>query len=476
MKPSPILLGGLAILLLGGGAGAYYWHRSEQRAAIFAAAIPAQPDLSHWPQPMRDRVAAAERRLATEPVGALAELGQLYHANGFFTEAVQCYAGLEQLDPKNARWPHLHATILAGYGDTGPALPLWQRAVAVAPDYVPAKLRLGDVYLRRDDLASAARIYHEILADHPDESYATLGLARCEFEAEHWQKARELLEPLVARTSFVLGYDLITTVYERLGMEDQARAIRARERASGAYRDPVDPWVDDLAEDCYDVYRLSLASGAAQRNGDISTAFRRIEQALALAPDQATLHFQLGGLNRQTKAYSKARECFEKTTRLQPDFSDGWAQLGAICLLVGDRTAADHAVLEGLRHCPNSPGLHLQNATRLERDGRSEESIAEFRESIRLRPNEADAYLGLAKLLINLKREEEALTAVDQALVAEPDNPLALSIHAFAAIVAGDEAAARRWTHRAENQPRVERVDLDRMRAAYRTKFGHDLR
>lgn len=476
MKPSPILLGGLAVLLLGGGAGAYYWHRSEQRAAIFAAAIPAQPDLSHWPQPMRDRVAAAERRLATEPIAALAELGQLYHANGFFNEAAQCYAGLEQLDPKNARWPHLHATILAGYGDTTPALPLWQRAVSLDPAYVPARLRLGDVYLRRNDLVTAARIYREILEAHPDESYATLGLARCEFEAEHWQKARELLEPLVARTGFILGYDLITTVYERLGLDDQARAIRARERASGAYRDPVDPWVDDLAEDCFDVYRLSLASGAAQRNNDTPTAFHRIEQALALAPDQATLHFQLGGLYRQTKAYSKARQCFERTTELQPDFSDGWAQLGAICLLVGDRAAGDRAVVEGLRHCPNSPGLHLQNAVRLERDGRAEEAIGEFRESIRLRPNEADAYLGLAKLLIILKREQEALVAVDQALVAEPDHPLALSIHAFAAIVAADEAAARHWIHRAENQPRIDRADLERMRAGYRTQFGHDLR
>ncbi len=472
MKKTPLVLGLVVALLGGGGATGYFWYRAQQQAEIFAAAIPVVPDLSNWPAAMRQRVDAAERQLAARPLEGLAELARLYHANGFFAEAAQCYTGLEQLEPAQPRWFHLHATILAGYGDTAPALPRWERAVALAPDYIPVRLRLADVYLKRNDFAAAAKEYRTILADKPDEPYATLGVARCEFEAGRWEQARVLLEPLVARTNYQLGYDLIVTVYERLGMEGPARAIRGRMRESGAYRDPVDPWVDDLADNCYDVYRLSLASGAAQRNNDIPLAMRRIEQALALAPDQATVHFQRANLHLDTKAYGKARQGYEKCTVLKPDFADGWARLAYVCELVGDRPAAERALAEGLRNCPNSPGLHLQKARWLVRDKRAEEALPEFRESIRLRPNEADAYLGLATALIGLGRNAEGIAAVDQALVAEPEHPGALGIRAFDAIVSGNELAARQWLQRVKNQPRVAAADMARLNAAFQQQFG----
>jgi tetratricopeptide (TPR) repeat protein len=473
MKRNTLVLGLLAAALLAGGTSGYLWWRAQARAEIFAAAIPAQPDLSHWPVPMQQRIAAAERKLVGSPLEGLAELSRLYHANGFFTEAAQCYAGLEQLQPAEARWCHLHALILAGYGDTEPALPLWQRAVALAPDYLPAHLRLGDVYLKRNDFPAAEKIYRAILAAHPDEPYAQLGVARCQFEAGHWENARALLEPLVAKTNYMLGYDLIVTVFERLGHEDQARAVRARNRDSGAYRDPVDPWADQLADDCYDVYRLSLASGAAQRNGDGPTSLRRIEQALVLAPTQATLHFQRASYFLEKKSYAKARQGFEQCTVLKPDFSDGWAQLAFVCETIGDRPAAERALVEGLKNCPNSPGLHLQKARWLVRDKRPAEALDEFRTSIRLRPNEADAYLGLATTLVGLGRNDEGMVAVDQALVAEPEHPGALSIRTFNAIVSGNELAARQWLRRCQNQPRIERKNVEQLLQAYAQQFGH---
>lgn len=473
MKTKTLALATVGLLAVAAGGG-WYWWQAGQRAALVAEAIPAAPDLAHWPAPLRQRVAAAEARLGEDTTAALIELARLYHANGFFAEAAQCYTALALLQPREARWPHLHALILAGYGDTGPALPLWQRAVELAPDYIPARLRLADVYLKRDDFPAATALYRRILADNPDEPYALLGIARGEFEAGRWEQARQLLEPLVAKTNYMLGYDLIVTVYERLGLEPQARAIRGRMRESGAYRDPVDPWADALMDDCYDVYRLSLASGAAQRNGDIPLAVRRIEQALALAPDQATVHFQRANLHLDTKAYAKARQGYEKCTILKPDFSDGWARLAFLCETVGDRPAAERALAEGLRNCPNSPGLHLQKARWLVRDKRPEEAIPAFRESIRLRPNEADAYLGLATALIGLGRKDEGLAAVDQALVAEPEHPGALSIRTFNAIVAKDALGAAQWIRRMENQPRVTPADLAQIRAAYSAQFGRD--
>jgi len=53
----------------------------------------------------------------------LIALSRLYHANGFFNEALQCYAGLQRLQLGEARWLHLKASILAGFGRLDEACP-----------------------------------------------------------------------------------------------------------------------------------------------------------------------------------------------------------------------------------------------------------------------------------------------------------------------------------------------------------------
>src|SRR6187551_1388607 len=76
-----------------------------------------------------------------------------------------------------------------------------------------------------------------------------------------------------------------------------------------------------------------------------------------------------------------------RCTELAPDFADGWANLSALQAAMGDASAAERTLAEGLRRCPQSPGLHLQYARKLQAAGRLGEAIAEFQTSIRLRPN-----------------------------------------------------------------------------------------
>ncbi len=475
----PLALGlAAALLLAAGGGAALHWRNQQQRAEVLVASAPLAPDLSAWAPELGRRIAACEQRVhaGPDPLPALGELSRLYHANGFHAEARQCYEGLEQLQPDEPRWFHRHALILAGFGEIDEALRLWQHVAEIAPDYRPARLRLADLHIKADDFAAARAEYEKVLARFPAEPYAILGLARCEIQAERWSAARPLLEKLVAQTDFMLGYDLIVTMYERLGLTDEAARIRGMYRASGGYRDAPDPWLLELDDDCYNSYQLSLASGAAERNQDIPLARRRIEQAIAISPDEGTLHFQYGALLLRQKQYSAAREQFETATRISPTFSDGWAFLSSVLETVGDRDGALRVLAQGLKHCPNSPGLHLQNARNLMREHKVEEAIEQYRIAIRLRPNEADAYLGLATTLITLGRKEEGLEQVDQALVAEPEHPIALSIRAFDAILDGNELMARRWMQRVVDQPRSTDSDKQRLASAYRQQFGHDFR
>lgn len=469
-----LITGGLVLVLT--AAGGTWWWRAEQRARIISPHLREVPDMSGRSDELQRRASDSRRRARNGSVPALAELSRLYHANGYLTPALACYAALEEVQPDEPRWPHRRAVILAGFGDAEPALARWRRVLALAPDYLAARLRLGDLLLKSNRLDEAAVVYREALQRHRDEPHALLGLARLDVEAGRWHEARERLETVVARTRSALGYDLIVTVYEQLGLHDQAVAVRAQHKASGAYRDPVDPWMNELLEVCFDPYPLAVAGGTAHRGGESAVAIRLLERAVALAPGEVALRFQLAGILAEAGDRPKAREQLELCTKVQPDFADAWAHLAALLEASGDPAAAERMVGAGLGHSPASPGLHLMRARYERRAGRGANAIAAYRRSIELRPNEAEPYVELATLLLPTERASEGIAHLQQALAVEPDHPTALSLLALAAISANDEAGARRWLERVRAQPRIAPAHAGRLYAAFRGQFGREFR
>ncbi|HVU22788.1 MAG TPA: tetratricopeptide repeat protein [Opitutus sp.] len=467
----------LVIVLLAAvlGAGGWWVNSAANRRAVVVAALPALPDLASASPALRDHLTAADARARSllHARAGLAELSRLYQANGFPNEAIQCYGGLEQLEPDEPRWLHRHATILAGYGEIDPAVELWRRVVALAPDYIPARLRLGDAELKSNHLNAAAAAYQAVLHEKPAEPYALLGLARIDLETGRDADAQKKLESIVAQTNYRLGYDLIVSLYERTGQRDRATAIRGQARAFGSYRDPPDPWIDQLLDDCFDPYRLLIAAGIA-RDGDPARALSLLERAVTLAPNDVGVHFQLGGLYVSQGQLDRAYAEFQRCTELAPDFSDGWVQLSLVETQRGNKPAADRALAAGLEHCPNSPGLHLMWAQNLHAAGRNEAAIAEYMTSIRLRPNEPDAYVQLGQVLIALDRVDEGMEQIRKALDQDPGDPAALSIMAIHAITANQAAEADHWMGLVARQPRISGTQLESLRAAYRQHFGHD--
>jgi tetratricopeptide (TPR) repeat protein len=478
MKKRTLLMIGLGLLVGAAGAGAWWWIETGNQQALVSAALPPIPDLSGVVGPLRERIAAADARALTrsDASDGLAELSRLYHANGFYAEAIRCYEGLEKIEPREPRWPHRHAAILAGYGEVEPALALWRRTAELAPDYIPALLRIGDCELKSNRPAKAVEAYSHVLKLSPGEPHAELGLARVDFEAGRWEQTRARLEPLVTRTKFQLGYDLIVSVYERLGRRDLADAIRGTTKAFGAYRDPADPWVDSLLDDCFDPYRLALTAGTFALTGGKDQAIKLLERAVMLAPNDISAHFQLGMVHAQMGNLNVARAEFERCTVLDPSFSDAWAHLSALYERRGEHATAEQVLAAGLRHCPESPGLHLMHARNLRAAGNIQAAAYEFTLAARLRPNEPEAYSEHGAMLIGAGRTEDGIALMRQALETDPGNPSVLGLLAMNAISTGNLEESNSWLNRVTKQPRVPQEQSARLLRAYREQFGRDWR
>jgi tetratricopeptide (TPR) repeat protein len=466
-----INLGVLLATLIGGG---FWWQHATQARDRVAALLPAVPDLSSTSTALAQRISEADTKALSrrDPTAGLIELSRLYHANGYLESAMIAYLGLAELQPNEARWPHLHATILAGYGRATEALTLWQRTLELAPDYLPARLRYADLLLKDNQTQAAAVGYEAALKVDSNNAYALLGLARIDFEAQRWNDARRRLEKVVGQTNYTLGYDLIVSLYEQLGLTARAEAIRGQARASGAYRDPEDPWLDEILPDSYDPFMLALEAGTKGRRGQPAAAIALLQQAIAVAPTDLSAHFQLANLYYEQRNLDQARELYIRCTQLDPEFADGWARLSDLYAQTGNPGEAARILETGLKACPDSPGLHLMKARRQRAVGEYGPALTSYRKSISLRPNEPDAYLELGIALIDFGRRDMGIQQIRLALETDPANPTALGVLAFNAIELGQQTEATSLLKRVAAQPVFDPQQFQQLQAVYSQKFG----
>ncbi len=445
-----------------------------RQQSIVRSGLPVRPAADSLRPELADEIAARDNaaRGLSHPTAGLAGLSRLYHANGFYREAIQCYETLGRLEPHEARWPHLHASILAGSGRIDEALPLWQRAVALAPDYLPARIRLGDILAKANRRPQAIQAYAAALQREPSNPYALLGLARNDLVERDWSRARAHLEQAVtAHPDFIGALSLLVTVYEHEGEPKGARGLR-EVIGRKEFRDIPDPWLDELIGDCYDSYRLSVAAAVAGLADDTAAAQNLLERAVALSPEAASYRRQLGQLLFRQHDYPSARRHLEKAVALAPDDSDAWLSLVDVLTAQNQPAEAERALLTGLAACPLSAALHYAYGHRLGESDRPGPAIAELQTAKKLRPSEANAYVDLALVYFRLNRIEDGVAEMRAALTVQPGHPLAMQVLARHAINSGDEPAARQWIQQLRQQPRVSEADLGTIIGEYQQHFG----
>jgi predicted Zn-dependent protease len=405
-------------------------------------------------------------------MGALTELSQLYHANGRYAEAVQCYRGLLRMDSSNPRWSHRFATVVAGYGQLDDAVGLWRRTVALARDYTPAYIHLADSLLKLNRSAEASTLYKTVLKREPDHPYALLGLARIDMDAGRWTDARQRLESAVAKSEYSVGYDLLVNVCEQLGDTSRAQEIRAQHKVSGAFFDIPDPWLREMYFDCYDSYQLSVVGGTAAREGDCSAGLNLVERAVSLEPNNGYYHLQASALYKQLGNLSMAREQLETAVKLAPDLADAWENLFSLLTTLGKTEDARWALANGLVRCPDSPSLHFLRGRLLLAANRLEEALPDFKQAAALRPDDASSSFALALTYSSLGRSAASHAALQDALIAEPGYPPALCTLAHDYIVGGDEPKARILMQKVKDQPRVPPQERLKLEQAFQQTFG----
>ena len=316
------------------------------------------------------KAAREARRLDPQSAEAHRQLSRALREKGELSEAEREARAAVRLAP-DAALPHATlAVVLARQGKAEEARTEPAAAVKLAPDDWSTPAQVARELANRKDWGNALRVVLDYLADYPDRVEMRLALVQLLMEkgdpatAEH--EARETVRraPQSAPAHDQLAWVLLQKKQPDAALVEVQEALRL---------DPKSSW-----------YRMRLAAISRLKDDPRTAAaeYRRIIQAdPTYAPARLQLAWTLYGLKDNAGALAEAREAVRLDSSGETHFL-----LATVLDQSGQEDEAYREYKEALRLDPENPSAHNDLGVLLLRRGDVAGAIAEFREALRLSP------------------------------------------------------------------------------------------
>ncbi len=180
-----------------------------------------------------------------------------------------------------------------------------------------------------------------------------------------------------------------------------------------------------MAPTAPELYKLAALS--AIRLDRLDIAEPALKTAAQLAPDDYLVHFHLGALYYTKSLFLAARPELEKAAQLNPGYMPALLFLGLSLEEVGDekstvltyRKAIE--VAETQRSAREMPYIYLGRF--YYRRDRFDDGLPLLEKAVEIKPGSGEAWLELGKTLHGLKRDSEAVAALERSAAAEARDP-----------------------------------------------------
>lgn len=411
-------------------------------------------------------------KLVPDDPKARREYAFMLAANGHREDGLKLLSQIAASHPRDVTAQYEIGT-LQTTADPAAALEHFNRAIAVQPDFGPARLGRGVLNFTQGkpqaalpDLEFAAKLYPDNpnVLDRLGETYSALG--RNADAAEILEKASQIA-PRDPRVLLHLSRALAKT-----GKSQESRDVMARFRAIGPdqiNQIPAAGFLDFLAlspEQQRDRYRAALETQLAANPQDPALNVRYLKLLIEKgdAAQISTLVPKLLALNPPAPLAADAGRALldggrNADAKRLLDYAAASSQDPEIHLddaLTRFRVDGPQAGLAALDSIPESqrPGdYYLARGQMLDAAGNTSDAIAAFEKAIDNSPNRLDLYEQAAVFLTRHGRAETALKLIDKGIQSQPNDPnlLLLKSAAFAAIPRTDAAEAvlkdieKRW-------------------------------
>jgi predicted TPR repeat methyltransferase len=228
--------------------------------------------------------------------------------------------------------------------------------------------------------------------------------------------------------------------------EELARAVALlqsgqNDAAEGAFRALLDTAPDHPAA-------LHFAGLCTHMRGDAKAAVDLLEAACKAAPDYLDAHNNLGNIQLELGNTKRAEACFRRVIELEPRFAATHFNLGMLLLRSGRLDEAVVALDAAARLEPAEASVHARLGDACAKNGELMRAREAYRRALEIDPSLEHERKKLGKVYFHIVDgfdrsvgdPAEALRYLDEWLLLEPENPIAL--HSRAAY-AGEGAPVR---------------------------------
>ncbi len=402
------------------------------------------------------------------------ELGNLYQANHYYDQAVDCYRVAMAYDPGNSKWPYHMAFILQEKGENTSVQDLLKETIALSPGYGPARLKLADSYFKSGHISKAKDQYRRLLDLQPDDPYALLGLARIAIDEGQWKEAAAYLNHAVNKNpEFGVAHRLLATVHEHFGRKEKMKQSLDRAAQCTRFRPAPDPWIDSLNDLCYDVEQLLVLGSKAITELDIENAARFFNRARDLDAEDPRVHLSLGRLCFMTSQLKESRGFFLKAIELDPKSDEAYFQLGVISRREGDLAGAREMFQKALTFQPYNANVYNNLGVTLLEMGDLKGAKDALQKALEIYPEHINARYNLGLALWSLGKSGAAIREYRSIMKVKPN--WAIVANSLAWVLATDQnpqnrngAEALEWARVAcEGEGGNNPEYLDTLAAAY---------
>jgi len=369
-------------------------------------------------QQIRDQYAALQNNPSS--ADAFGALGRLLVAAEFYDAASTAFADAQTLAPNDMRWPYYLAHVERMRNQPAKAAALFERTLTLQPEHVPSLTWLGAMQLLAGNVDAADAALGKALALQPHDPAALYHGGRVALAKREYRLAVDRLSAsLVGAPAASSVHYPLSLAYRGLGDGKNADAqLRLRGNVDPS---PSDPLMQQVAGELKNASAFEVQAADALSQRRWPEAVVALRQAVALAPNNAFSHLNLGTALYETGDAAGALAEFREAIRLSPDLAKAHFGLGIVSEAAGHEAEAIEAFAAAVKYDPDYAEARLSLGDALRRTGRDAEAITQYDAVIKASPSASPAYFGYAMALVHAKRCPEALDALNHATTTFPD-------------------------------------------------------
>jgi tetratricopeptide (TPR) repeat protein len=314
---------------------------------------------------------------AQEQVSVHERLAQQYLSQQHPELAIPELKKIVELDPGNVNGRANLGVLLFFHGDYVNAIPQLQEALKLQPDLSKVRALLGMAEQRTGDFKSAQRDLEASFSSIQDQ-----------------------------KLKVQVGLELVGIYTASSNLDDAAAVVTQLKKA-----------YPDNAEVLYAAYRTySDLSGESMLSLSM------------LAPDSAQMHQVMAHEEIREGNTNKAVAHFRKAIEINPHLPGVHYELAELLNTSLDATVKDDAEKEYRVAVKENPGDERAECRLGEIDahkGNTSMAYEEFSRAVELQPQDSEARLGLAKVLIDLNQQDRAQSMLEETVKLDPTNDVA---------------------------------------------------